>query len=80
MGGEKRLTFRFFRDRGGRLRAECVELDIRKPVESKEGHRYRFRRVFGKARIWQDYGSPDQVDMYRLQNASDGDVIHVTLK
>jgi len=39
-------TFWFFRDKKGRLRATWKELGMTKPVESADGKRYKFEKVF----------------------------------
>lgn len=65
------LTFEFYRDEKGRLRARCVEFGIRKPVESVQGKRYRFTKVFGMPRWF----AP--ADLVKLQTAVAGDRIQV---
>jgi len=60
--------FRFYRDENGRLRAECVETGFRKPVERRDGKRYKFPKVF---RFW-----PKDGDTFlRLQTAQEGDTV-----
>ena len=71
---KRTVTFRFFRDPGGRLRATCVEGDFTRPVESAVGKRYRFRKIFSE--VWKFLSSDDR---WRLQTAKQGDVITVEL-
>jgi len=66
-----RLTFHFFRDAGGRLRARCEELGVTKPVESASGKRYKFCKVFGM------YYWFSSEDVWRLQTAGENDIIKV---
>ena len=65
------LTFKFFRKPNGRLQATCQELGITKPVESQDGRRYKFLKVF------QMYYWFSEEDVWRLQLAEEGDVIKV---
>ena len=67
------LTFQFFRKPDGRLRARCPELAITKPVESRDGKRYKFARVF------RTYHWFSAEDAWRLQLGKEGDVIKVTV-
>ena len=65
------LTFRFFRDPSGRLRARCQELGVTKPVESRSRKRYKFAKVFG----FYDWFSSS--DLWRLQTAGPDETIKV---
>jgi len=72
-----KLTFKFFRDDGGRLRATLEEFNITKPVERRDGKRYKILKVFSL---------PPGIrcaiktsDVYRLQTAQAGDVVEVVL-
>lgn len=69
------LTFRFFRDGGGRLRVTCVEGDFTRPMESQQGKRYRFKKVFRSVSKFLT-----EADLLLLQTASEGDVIEVELE
>lgn len=66
------LTFKFFRDKNGRLRCQCPELGITKPVEKADGSRkYNFAKVFGiPTAEW--FG---EETAWRLQLATQGDKI-----
>lgn len=68
------ITFEFFEDEKGRLRATCLEFDIRRPVESIGGKRYRFAKVFGMQRWF----AP--ADLARLQTAKAGDRVQVKVR
>lgn len=68
------LTFRFFRDAQGRLRAKCPEGGFTRPVESQHGKRYRIRRVFSHV---SKFMTAD--DVLRLQTAVEGDEIKIMI-
>lgn len=75
MAEKKRtVTFRFFRDQEGRLRATCIEGDFTKPVESAAGKRYQIRKIFPQ--VWKFLSDADRL---RLRLAGEGDVITVEL-
>ena len=68
------LTFRFFQDKEGRLRAQCRPGGFTRPVESKQGKRYRFYKVFSHiSRFITD------ADMVKLQTAVEGDEIRIMI-
>ncbi len=67
------LTFVFFNDEKGRLRATCKEFGRTRPVESVQGKRYKFPKLFGMQR-W--FGPEDLV---RLHTAVAGDQIQVEM-
>lgn len=68
------LTFRFFRDQAGRLRAECSEAGFTRPVESQQGKRYRIRKVFSCISKFMT-----DADKLRLQTAVEGDEIRIMI-
>ena len=68
------LTFEFFEDETGRLRAKCEELGLRRPVESATGKRYSFPKVFGMQRWFV------AEDIVRLQSAQAGDRVEIRVR
>lgn len=68
------LTFEFFADDEGRLRAQCEEFGRRRSVESAKGKRYQFQKVFGMP------GWFESDDLIRLQTAEAGERIQVPVK
>ena len=68
-----KLTFIFFEDVNGRLRARIRELGKTKPVETVDkSKKYNIVKIFG---LWN--WTISQKDLLKLQTAQNGDVIEV---
>jgi|GEM_PF-5085633 len=74
-----KLTFEFFRDENGRLRAACREFGTRFPVERRDGKRYKFLKVAKIPTVYKPEIGRDMQIVYRLQTAKAGDVVEVVI-
>ena len=64
----------FFKDSQGRLRCCLEPLGVTKPVESRDGRRYRWAKVFGLS----PHRTGWPIEVYRqLQNAQSGETIEL---
>lgn len=75
------LTFKFFKDEGGRLRAHLKEFGVTKPVESKDSKkRYKILKVFYNYIPRFVLTQISEYDILKLQTAKEGDVIIIPIK
>lgn len=73
-----KFTFEFFRDRDGRLRAHLQECNVTRPMESREGKRYRPLKPFNDT--LSRYGVVSEHDVYRLACAQAGDIVEIEVE